>query len=72
MTDRPMFPHIPDRCAGYMDLFSERHQNKAPLLLKDGTSVVFPAGWTDEDANKWRKGKELQKPEGYSASTFLH
>jgi hypothetical protein len=24
--------------------------------------VQFPKGWTNEDADKWRKGMELQRP----------
>ena len=43
-----------------------------PVVLDDGTSVLFPSGWTDEDADKWRKGMELQRPGNYSARTHLH
>jgi hypothetical protein len=64
------FPYIPDRFQGYMDFFSDNHQNKEPLVLEDGTSVAFPAGWTDEDADKWRKGMQLQRPINYAASTY--
>jgi hypothetical protein len=57
-------PYIPEQYQGYMDFFSEHHENKDPVILQDGTSVEFPAGWTDEDADKWRKGAELQRPDG--------
>jgi hypothetical protein len=46
---------------GYADYFSDNATNK-PVILDDGTSVVFPMDWTDEDADKWRKGMELQRP----------
>ena len=47
---------------------------KAPVILQDGTSVLFPNGWTDEDADKWRKGMELQRPSHHSVSArcFFH
>jgi hypothetical protein len=33
-----------------------------PLLLGDGTSVLFPGGWTDEDAFSWREDMGLKQP----------
>ena len=47
---------------GYMDVFGDDHDFREPLVLEDGTSVLFPRGWTDEDADKWRKGMRLQRP----------
>jgi hypothetical protein len=47
--------------AGYVDYFSDSPHNK-PVVLDDGTSVLFPKHWTDEDADKWRKGMDLQRP----------
>ena len=55
-------PYIPERYRGYMDYFSEGNSNKEPVILEDGTSVLFPSEWTDEDADKWRKGMKLQRP----------
>jgi hypothetical protein len=54
--------------AGYMDFFGD-YNNKEPIILEDGTSVHFPAGWTDEDADKWRKSMDLQRPDGFTAPT---
>ena len=72
MTHQNAFPYLPDRYTGYMDYFSVSYQNKEPLILEDGTSVLFPSGWTDEDADKRRKGNQLQSPDGYTARTFVH
>jgi hypothetical protein len=63
-------PYIPAEFQGYMDFFSEQHENKEPVILEDGTSVEFPAGWTDEGADKWRKGHELQRRNDYRASSY--
>jgi len=49
------------RLAGYVDYFSDSPHNK-PVVLDDGTSVLFPKDWTDEDADKWRKGMDLLRP----------
>lgn len=64
------FPYLPEQYIGYMDYFSDHHTNREPIILADGTSVQFPSGWTDEDADKWRKGMELQPPEGFRAATY--
>lgn len=52
---------------GFNDFFSENDGVKEPTILSDGTSVQFPKGWTDEDADKWRKGMELQRPNVHNA-----
>jgi hypothetical protein len=70
MGQKSPFPYSPEQRQGYMDFFSEDHRNHEPLVLEDGTSVAFPAGWTDEDADKWRKGVELQAPSGVQAATY--
>jgi hypothetical protein len=54
------FPYIPERYRGY--------SNKEPVILEDGTSVLFPSEWTDEDADKWRKGMKLQRHCEHAAS----
>jgi hypothetical protein len=74
MAERPFldFRYIPEQYRGYMDFFSDDSTHKEPVILDDGTSVLFPSGWTDEDADKWRKGMELQRPGHYTARTRLH
>jgi hypothetical protein len=64
------FPYLPEHRQGYIDFFSDRSTNKEPVILEDGTSVQFPRGWTDEDADKWRKGMELQRPANYRATSM--
>ena len=64
------FPYLPEDRQGYIDFFSDDYTNKEPLILEDGTSVQFPRGWTDEDADKWRKGMELQRPNDYRATSM--
>lgn len=59
-----VWDHLVDVNTGYMDLFGDDYHFKEPLILEDGTSVLFPRGWTDEDADKWRKGMHLQRPLG--------
>lgn len=64
------FPYLPERYQGFMDFFSDNNTHNEPVILEDGTSVQFPKGWTDEDADKWRKGNELQRPADYTASSY--
>ena len=64
------YPFIPDKYQGYIDYFSKNAGNKEPVILEDGTSVIFPRDWTDEDADKWRKGMELQRPDHYRATSM--
>ena len=62
MAHRPdlRIPVSPQPHRGYMDIFSVNDSMTEPLVLDDGTSVLFPHDWMDEDADKWRKGMELQ------------
>jgi hypothetical protein len=64
------FPYISAGHAGYMDFFRASYGNKEPIILEEGTSVRFPAGWTDEDADKWPKAMELQRSSNYTARTY--
>ena len=61
------FPFLPSDRQGYIDFFSDNSMNKEPVVLEDGTSVQFPEDWTDEDADKWRKSMELERPSDYRA-----
>jgi hypothetical protein len=66
------FPYLTEARQGYMDFFNPSYTNKTPLILADGTSVQFPADWTDEDADKWRKSMDLQRPDGFVGRTFTN
>ena len=68
----PTFPYLASQHAAYIDYWSESDNTKEPVILEDGTSVPFPKHWTDEDADKWRKGMELQHPQGLYAKTIMH
>jgi len=48
--------------AGYRDVFGNRDGHRGPLVLRDGTSVAWPQGWSQEDADRWRKANRLEKP----------
>lgn len=61
------FPFLPADRQGYIDFFSDNYTNKEPAILEDGTSVQFPKDWTDEDADKWRKGMQLERSGDYRA-----
>jgi len=64
------FPYPSGPYLGYVDHFSEESVNTEPLILEDGTSVIFPKGWTDEDADKWRKGMELQRLNDFPTGSY--
>jgi hypothetical protein len=66
-AQKAYFPFLPNDRQGYIDFFSDNNTNKEPVVMEDGTSVQFPAGWTDEDADKWRKSMELERPDNYRA-----
>jgi hypothetical protein len=66
-AQKAYFPFLPNDRQGYIDFFSDNNVNREPIVMEDGTSVQFPAGWTDEDADKWRKSMELERPANYRA-----
>jgi hypothetical protein len=57
---------------GYGDYFAMDESIREPILLKDGTSVLFPSHWTDEDVDRWRKGMGLQPPSAVERRGILH
>src|SRR4051794_18778678 len=48
---------------GYEDVFSDSEIRREPRVMKDGTSVRWPAGWTLEQAAWWRRKHKLESPE---------
>ena len=50
-------PHI-----GYRDVFGAREPSKGPLVLADCTSVEWPRGWSQTDADVWRKANRIERP----------
>jgi hypothetical protein len=48
---------------GYQDIFTVNEIPREPRIMKDGTSVRWPAGWTLEQAHQWRREHNLESPE---------
>lgn len=46
----------------YRNIFTLERRGKQPLILQDGTSVEFPADWTKEQAETWRRYTGLARP----------
>lgn len=44
---------------GYRDIFDTGR--KSPLVLRDCTSVEWPAGWNQVDADRWRAANGLER-----------
>lgn len=67
------FPYLSEHF-GYVDHFDQTGSAKEPFILEDGTSERFSKDWTDEDADKWRQGMALQRPDNFRVSThyILH
>ena len=52
-----------DDLPGYQDIFTDNDLPREPRIMKDGTSVRWPAGWTLEQAEQWRREHNLESPE---------
>jgi hypothetical protein len=46
----------------YRDVFTSDRTRRTPVILSDGTSVEYPAGWSKAAAKEWRKSVGLTKP----------
>lgn len=55
-------PPLADETTGHVDFFSDSHTNRMPIILSDGTSVKFPRGWTEKQADEFRKKSHLMRP----------
>jgi hypothetical protein len=55
-------PPLADETAGYIDLFDDSNKRRHPLILTNGTDVLFPKGWSEKDAASWRAGIKLERP----------
>lgn len=55
---------------GYGDYFALDESIREPILLKDGTSILFPSDWTDKDVDRWRRRMGLQPPSSHSLRTL--
>jgi hypothetical protein len=55
---------------GYGDYFAIGTSVTEPVLMQDGTSVLFPGDWTAEDADRWRKAMRLEAPASTTPPTI--
>ena len=53
-----------DPNSAYIDVFCTCHHYTAPKLLMNGTDIAWPAGWSQEQADTWRKENGLTPPVG--------
>ena len=51
------------RGASYLDIFSDSALPREPRIMKDGTSIRWPLGWTPDEAAAWRQEHNLESPE---------
>ena len=45
----------------YVDLFCDCHRFLDPLILANGTSIAWPAGWTESEGDSWRAEHNLAR-----------
>ena len=56
-----------DDLPAYQDVCMDSDIPREPRILKDGTSVRWPRGWTLEQAAEWRRANNLESPEARRA-----
>jgi len=47
---------------GYADIFDPHSSHLQPVNLDDGTSIAWPPGWSQKDADLWRRAIGLVRP----------
>jgi hypothetical protein len=57
-----------DPNSAYIDVFCSCHHYTQPKVLMNGTDIAWPAGWSQEQADKWRKEHGLVPPDGDSVA----
>jgi hypothetical protein len=55
----------------YQDVFTDSELPREPRIMKDGTSIRWPPGWTLEMAAQWRRENNLESPEAKRAQFKL-
>lgn len=58
----PMEEQAADPLIEYTDVFCTCHRYTEPKILSSGTDVAWPAGWTPEQAHKWRVQNNFVPP----------
>lgn len=62
-SSRPELPPLADETSGHVDVFSDTNTWAEPRILANGTDIAWPAGWTEQQAEKWRLMNGLARPE---------
>ena len=44
------------------DIFCKCHRYAEPKILPNGTTIAWPAGWSQEEASAWRTKHDLCSP----------
>ena len=53
-----------DPGAIYVDVFCDCHHYTEPKILSNGSDIAWPAGWTQDQAQAWRRQNGLAPPPG--------
>jgi hypothetical protein len=60
----PHFDMRPPTAANtHADLFCDCHHFTVPEVLRGGSDIAWPAGWTEKEAGEWRRRHNLVRPE---------
>jgi hypothetical protein len=62
MPRKPAKPPLADETTAHVDFFSDGHTNRMPVILSDGTSIKWPRGWTEKQADEFRRTSHLMRP----------
>jgi len=46
----------------HVDHFCDCHRFTDPEILRSGSDIAWPAGWTEKEARKWRREHNLVRP----------
>ena len=52
----------PEEESQYADFFSAYHKNDQPMIARNGTSITWPAGWSEVRAHLWRARHGMAQP----------
>ena len=52
----------------YIDVFCTCHRYTEPKVLMNGTDIAWPAGWSQEQADTWRKQNGAVAPLGHQVA----
>ncbi len=53
---------LADENSTHADLFCDCHQNPRPVILNNASHVAWPSGWSELQAEEWRRKNKLARP----------